>query len=97
MQDSSTVVYFVGVVGEGRIGVRDNLSLIPLVFILKGTYIQRVSPTPRPDDEALYLEPELKVVNGMRLLGGLRREQYTLYTAKGQTVAALNDSDIFLI
>lgn len=97
MQDSSTVVYFVGVVGEGRIGVRDNLSLIPLVFILKGTYIQRVSPMPRPDDEVLYLETELKVVNGMKLLGGVRREQYNLYTAKGQAVEALNDSDIFLI
>lgn len=52
---------------------------------------------PRPDDEVLYLETELKVVNGMKLLGGVRREQYNLYTAKGQAVAALNDSDIFLI
>ena len=77
--------------------MRDNLSLIPLVFILKGTYIQRVSPMHRPDDEVLDLEPELQVVNGMRLLGGLRREQYTLHIAKGQTVAVLKDSDIFLI
>lgn len=37
-----------------------------------------------PDDIVLDLEPELKVVNGIRLLGVLRRDQYTVYFAKGQ-------------
>lgn len=75
--------YILNVVGA------NNLPLISLVQTEGNlwNHVQRASSMPGIDDEILDFKPEPKAVNGMRLLGGLRR----------QTVTVLKDSSTFLL